>query len=356
MKLIKFDYYLPPKLIAQKPVRPRDSSRLLVLNKKTGKVQHKHFYDLPEFLKSGDVLVFNDSKVFPARLWARKKETGGKIEILLLRKINADTWEVLLGGKGRRVGLELEWALGCGPRAKSFRQRALGKKQIVKAKIMEKLDGGVWKLKFNIKGKKLDEFIEKYGEAPTPPYIKRISNLKEYQTIYAKNKGSAAAPTAGFHFTKRLMNKLKKTGVEFEFVTLHVGLGTFTPVREEKIEKHKMHAEWVEIKKQVAARLNRAMKEKKRIVAVGTTAVRTLEAAYKNGQIKSISQWVNLFIYPGYNFNIIDGMVTNFHLPKSTLLMLVSAFAGSNKIKKAYREAIKKKYRFYSFGDAMLIL
>jgi len=357
MELREFDYNLPTRLIAQEPAKPRDNSRLLVLNRETGEILDKHFYDLPEFLKRGDVLVFNDSKVFPARLRAKKKNTGGKIEVLLLRRINDDTWEALLGGRGKRVGLELELEDKKSKiKDEKYRPGNNGINKKIEISIIKRVDNGIWQLKFSIKGKALDEFIERYGETPTPPYIRRISNLKEYQTIYAKHRGSVAAPTAGLHFTKRLMNKLRKMGVEFEFITLHVGLGTFAPVREQKIEKHRMYAEWAEIKRQVAKKLNKAIKEKRRIIAVGTTVVRALESAYKNGQIKPISCWIDLFIYPGYKYKVVDCMITNFHLPKSTLLMLVSAFAGQDKIRKTYQEAIKKNYRFYSFGDAMLIL
>lgn len=342
MKLSDFDYNLPKELIAQKPIRPRDHSRLLVLDRKTGEIEHYKFYEIEEFLKKGDVLVLNNSKVIPARLLGKKKETGGKIEVLLLRKISPCIWKTLLGGKGRKEGLEIEFE---------------GK---LSGKIIKKLPQGIWHIKFNFKNRKFEKILDKIGEAPVPPYIKikdQKSKVKNfYQTVYAKYKGSVAAPTAGFHFTERLMNRLKKKGVQFEYVTLHVGYGTFQPVKEEQIEKHKMHSEYFSITKEVVKRLNKAKKEKRRIIAVGTTSCRVLESALKPYNHKVILHGkTNLFIYPGYKFKFTDALITNFHLPKSTLLMLVSAFAGKNLIKKVYKEAIKKKYRFYSFGDAMMI-
>ena len=339
MKLSIFNYHLPKKLIAQKPQRPRDHSRLLVLDKKTGKIQHKHFYNIVNFLKKGDVLVLNNTKVFPARLHAKKKETGGKIEVFLLKQ-NKDKWECLLGGKIRREGMELEFKNG------------------LKAKVIKKQPDRTWVLKFNFTGKKFDTILQKIGETPVPPYVKEKSNLRDYQTVYAKHSGSVAAPTAGFHFTKPLINKLKKKGVQFEYVTLHVGLGTFEPVRVKDITKHQMHAEFASIDKKTAQRINKAKKENRRIIAVGTTTVRVLENFVKNnGQLSTVNcqRSINSFIYPGYKFKTVDAMITNFHLPKSTLLMLVSAFAGRGKILKAYRKAVKKKYRFYSFGDGMFI-
>ena len=338
MRTKQFDYHLPKELIAQKPIRPRDHSRLLVVERRTGTISHQRFYRIINYLEKGDVLVLNNSKVIPARLWGKRMGTGGKIEAFLLNKISSNTWEVLLGGKRRRIGLEIK-----------FSQRLSGK-------IFEK-KGDTWLIRFNLKGPSLLGEVYRLGETPTPPYIKAKSNLREYQTTYAKKGGSVAAPTAGFHFTQSLMNRLKKKGIQFEFVTLHVGLGTFQPVKTEKIEDHKMHPEFVSVDKKTAYRLNQAKKEGRRIIAVGTTTIRTLESlANKQGRIRPHQGWINIFIYPGYHFRFVGAIITNFHLPKSTLIMLIAAFVNLSQIKKAYQEAIKKKYRFYSFGDAMLIL
>lgn len=351
----EFSYCLPKELIVQKPVIPRDHCRLLVLQKKDGKILHKYFYQIGGFLKSGDVLVLNDSKVIPARLWGytlidtkidanthtkKHKILGRKMKVLLLRPKTSNIWECLLGGKRRREGLELKFKGG------------------LVGEILKQKENGIWEIKFNIKGKKLEGKIHKVGETPTPPYIKQKAKLKDYQTIYARNEGSVAAPTAGLHFTKSLMSQLKGKGIQLEFITLHVGLGTFAPVKEENIQNHKMHSEYAILKKDTASRLNKAKSQGRRIIAVGTTSARVLEAAVsgKQSAIKPLSNWIDLFIYPGYKFQFIDGLITNFHLPMSTLLMLVCAFAGKDFIFKAYFKAINKKYRFYSFGDAMLIL
>jgi len=357
MKLELFDYQLPKKYIAQKPISPRDHSRLLVLERKSGKISHHQFFEIEKFLEPSDIIVMNNSKVFPARLWGKKEETGGKIEVLLLKKLSPLVWEILIGGKGRKEGLVVNFSQG------------------LKGKVIKKRSGGIWQMQFNCPGKKFQEIIKKIGEAPTPPYIKQKSDLKKYQTVYADKEGSAAAPTAGFHFTKSLINKLKKKGIQFEYVTLHVGFGTFQPVKVKDIEKHKMHSEFVEIKKDVLSRLLKAKKEKRRIIAVGTTSVRVLETVMGRPRINSrlpacgFKGWINLFIHPGFKFKFVDILITNFHLPKSTLLMLVSAFVspcgtsadrsafvGRKNIFKAYQEAMRKKYRFYSFGDAMLII
>ncbi len=346
-----FNYFLPKKLIAQKPMISRDNCKLLVLDRKNNKILNRYFYQIGEFLKQGDVLVLNDSKVIPARIWGnvlidkvdetkKSQILGRKMEVFLLKLKNDSIWECLLGGKRRRVGIELK-----------FKNELVGK-------ILKYKKDGIWEIEFNEKGKKLKKKLHKIGETPTPPYIKRKARLEDYQTVYAKYEGSVAAPTAGLHFTKKLMDQLKKKDIQFEFITLHVGLGTFAPVKEENIQKHKIHSEYAILKKDVAQRLNKAKKQGRRIIAVGTTSTRVLEAAVNNKQLKisSFSGWVDLFIYPGYNFQFIDGLVTNFHLPKTTLLMLVCAFADKDFIFKAYQEAINKKYRFYSFGDAMLIL
>ncbi len=337
MKLSEFDYNLPKKLIAQEPIKPRDYSRLLLLSKNNGEILHKKFYNIINYLQTGDVLVLNNSKVFPARLIG-VKPTGGKIEIFLLHKTKGRGWQCLVGGRGAKVGLEIEF------------------KQKLKCKIFKNNNDGTWEVIFNQPYRKMMEKITKIGLVPLPPYIKRvkkkIADNKNYQTVYADDKkvGSVAAPTAGFHFTPALIKELKKKGVQFEYVTLHVGLGTFLPVKTENIKKHKMHSEWFEVNKKALANIYRAKKEGRKIIAVGTTSVRTLESI--SGKL---SGWTDIFIYPGYKFKIVDALITNFHLPKSTLLMLVSAFASKKNIKKAYKQAIKKKYRFFSYGDAMFI-
>ncbi len=336
MKTKEFDYYLPQSLIAQTPALPRDTSRLMVVFRDTHKIIHDHFYNLEKYLTSDDVLVFNQSKVMPARLQG-KKETGGKIEVLLLKEISPDTWEAQIRGE-LRVG-----------------QKILFEKDLV-GELFEDL--GLTKLiKFNLRGAYLTSKFQDIGEAPLPPYIK--SDPKKfplYQTIYAKEEGSAAAPTAGFHFTQRTFNTLKQKGVSTEFVTLHVGLGTYNPVKTENVEDYQIHSEYFEIDPEVAERLNIEKKSGKEILAVGTTTLRTLESAAVKESLTNLSGDTTLFIYPGYSFKFVDHLLTNFHLPKSSLLMLVSAFAGTDFIKEAYSEAIKEKYRLFSFGDCMLIL
>jgi S-adenosylmethionine:tRNA ribosyltransferase-isomerase len=344
MELKKFDYNLPKNLIAQKPISPRDHSRLLLLSKKNGRILHKHFYDIIDYLKSGDVLVLNNTKVMAARLIGKRAITHGKVEVFLLNKVKTNIWECLIGGHKRKENLEVEFSGG------------------LKAKFLKNNFNGTWNVKFNKSGADFMKLINKIGRVPLPPYIKREQKLKSdqknYQTIYADDKkiGSVAAPTAGFHFTKKLINQLKKKGVQFEYVTLQVGLGTFAPVKVDDITKHKMHAEYVEVNKKTINNIIKAKKQGRRIIAVGTTSVRTLESVFKKVSVKNQAFWTDIFIYPGYKFKIIDGLITNFHLPKSTLLMLVSAFASREKIFKAYQQAIKKKYRFFSYGDAMLII
>ncbi len=341
MKLSLFNYNLPKNLIAQQPVKPRDHSRLMVIDKKTKRIEHRRFFDLPEFLEKGDVLVLNNTKVYPARLWAKKKTTGGKIEVLLLKQLKGKTWEVLIGGKIRREGIVLEFTKG------------------LEGQVMKKMSDGVWQIKFNKPRTDFWRIIEQIGVAPTPPYIKVKSKKekvkRDYQTVFANRTGSVAAPTAGLHFTKRLLSKLKKKGVQIEYITLHVGFGTFQPVKVDDVEKHKMHPEWDETEKGTIQRLKKAKKEGRRIVAVGTTSVRTLETVIIKKSNQDFKGWINLFIYPGYKFRFVDVLITNFHLPKSTLLMLVSALAGSQFIQNCYKIAVRKKYRFYSFGDAMFI-
>jgi S-adenosylmethionine:tRNA ribosyltransferase-isomerase len=359
MKLSLFNYHLPKELIAQTPAEPRDTAGLLVYNSNTQGITNDKFFNLPKYLQSGDVLVFNNTKVFPARL-IMKKPTGGKIEIFLLKEIKSGVWECLVGG---RLPAVVPMDIGTMTDKGQF---FLSLKNL-KADVLKKFDDGRYLIKFNLTGEKFLKFIEKNGETPLPPYIKTKDNKnirKKYQTIYAKYFGSVAAPTAGLHFTKKLLANLKKRGIQIEFATLHVGLGTFQPVKTDEIEKHKMHAEFAILDKETSARLNYYKKQGRRIIAVGTTSARLLEAvADKNGKLKPIKKEVNIFIYPGYKFKFVDALITNFHLPKSTLLMLVSSFLGQGKYKtagikimqKIYATAIKKKYRFYSFGDGMLI-
>lgn len=338
MKLSEFDFNLPKNLIAQKPASPRDSCRLMVLDRGTGTIRHDGFYNIGKYLRPGDVLVLNNSKVLPARLIG-KKSTGGKVEILLLKHISPGAWQCLVGFVPIRqqVGLKIKFS---------------GK---LNGEIIKRA-GDTAVVKFNLSGAKLMEQIFKIGQPPTPPYIKRLAKSSEYQTVYAEKFGSVAAPTAGMHFTKLLMKKLKKMGVEIEYITLHVGLGTFQPVKVDDIKKHEMHAEYFELDKKTAERLTAAKHAGRRIVACGTTTVRVLESCAQNGKLRAKSGETDIFIYPGYKFKIIDDLLTNFHVPKSTLIMLVAAFAGKKFIDRAYQSAIKKKYRFYSFGDSMLIL
>ncbi len=345
MELNDFNYNLPQQLIAQEPCQPRDHARLLVYDRKLGKTKHDFFYNLTNFLSANDVLVFNNTKVFPARLIGYK-DSGGKIEIFLLKKIKYNIWQVLVGGKRKQQGTKI-----------FFNKKLLGT-------LLKHNPDNTWEIKFNLTGKKFWQVLNKIGQTPLPPYIKKNAKLSDYQTIYAKKIGSVAAPTAGFHFTKNLLYKLIKQGVQIEYITLHVGLGTFAPIKTKYISRHHLHAEWVKIDKNTANQLNHAKQQGKRIIAVGTTTVRTLEAlTNNNGRIKPANKWINIFIYPGFKFKFIDGLITNFHLPQSSLLMLVAAFLtkaknkrlGINKLHKIYNLAIKKKYRFYSFGDGMYI-
>ncbi len=341
MLVSEFDYHLPRELIAQEPINPRDHAKMLVVSKVSEKFEHQHFYDLPKFLKKGDVLVFNNTKVFKARLFGKIADTEAKAEIFLLRPLQNNQWEVLLKpGKKLFSGITVQFnfELGC--------------------KIIEKPVDGMAIAEFNQTPSQVLKISDKIGHVPIPPYIKNEpTDADDYQTVYAKVVGSVAAPTAGFHFTEKLLNEIKKIGVQVEFVTLHVGLGTFLPVKTEKIEDHKMHSEWVEVSKQTAEAINQAKSEGRRVIAVGTTTARTLEGVAKTQrELKKFSGDINIFITPGFKFKVIDGLITNFHLPKSTLLMLVSALAGRDKISKAYQVAIDQKYKFFSFGDAMLIL
>ncbi len=339
MDIQLFDYYLPRELIAQEPITPRDTSKLLVFDKKTKAIKHDRFLNLIKYLRTDDVLVFNNTKVFPARLFGHK-ETGGKIEVFLLRNIDSYKWEVLIGGKIRQEGMKLLFDKG------------------LNAKVVKKLSVGVWQIVFNKPKNKLFKIVEKIGHTPTPPYVKKEAKLNDYQTVYAEKVGSVAAPTAGFHFTKRLLGKLKKQGIQMEYVTLHVGYGTFQPLKVKDITKHKIHEEFAEVKNQVIKRLYRAKQDGRRVIAVGTTTVRVLESVFKKRKpslIKSYKGWLDIFIYPGYKYKFVDAMITNFHLPKSSLLMLISAFIGRQNTISIYKKAVKLKYRFYSFGDGMFL-
>lgn len=339
MNLSDFDYNLPEELIAQTPIKTRDQSRLMVLDKKTGTIKHKHFHDILEELQSGDVLVLNDTKVIPARLIGKKTSTGAVIELLLLKDLGNNIWECLSRpAKRLKVGTIVTFS------------------EKLQAEVVEKKDEGIVHVKLLYQGI-LMEILDELGEMPLPPYIhEKLKEKDRYQTVYAKNIGSAAAPTAGLHFTKELLEEIKKKGVEVLFITLHVGLGTFRPVEEKNILDHHMHSEFYQMTKEVADRLNLAKKEHRKIYAVGTTSTRTLEAImHEYHEFRECSGNTEIFIYPGFEFQAIDGLITNFHLPKSTLLMLVSALASREIILNAYKEAVKGKYRFFSFGDAMFI-
>ncbi len=340
MKLEEFDYYLPEELIAQTPLEKRDSSRLLVLDKKTKEYEDKHFYDIIDYLEEGDTLVLNDTKVLPARLIGEKEDTKAVIEVLLLKNTEKDTWECLVK-PARRIKVGTTVIFGNGK---------------LKAKCIKEADEGIRYFEFSYSGIFL-EVLEELGTMPLPPYIhEKLKDQSRYQTVYAKEVGSAAAPTAGLHFTKELLERISDKGINIAYITLHVGLGTFRPVNVEKIEEHKMHSEYYHMSKDVADLLNKTKKSKKRIIAVGTTSTRTLETIMtKYGEFKECSGWTDIFIYPGYEFKGIDALITNFHLPKSTLVMLVSALAGREAILKAYTHAVNEKYRFFSFGDAMFI-
>ena len=342
MKTSDFDYHLPESSIAQTPAEPRDSSRLLVLNRTTGNIEHKIFRDLVDYLKPNDLLILNRTRVIPARIFA-KKETGGQVELLLLRRRDGLTWEALVGGKGLRVGKKVQ--IEDGPNAE----------------IIEILEGSERLIKFS---EPIEPYFSKVGNVPLPPYIhEKLNDPERYQTVYSRDVGSAAAPTAGLHFTPQLLDELKEKGVKIAYVTLHVGLDTFAPVTEENPEEHKIHTEWCELPQETADLINQTKSSGGRVIAVGTTSVRTLESAAsqssvvnRKSKIEAFTGSTDIFILPGYQFEVVDAMITNFHLPKSTLIMLVSAFAGREKILETYNIAIREGYRFYSFGDAMLIV
>jgi S-adenosylmethionine:tRNA ribosyltransferase-isomerase len=340
MKTDEFDYYLPENQIAQNPLKKRDSSKLMILDRKTGEIEHKVFHDIIDYLNEGDVLVLNDTKVIPARLIGTKEETNATIEVLLLKNIEGDTWECLTKPAKRiKEGTIISFGDG-----------------LLKAKCVEIGDEGIRNLTFIYTGI-FYEILDKLGSMPLPPYIKeKLEDKDRYQTVYAKNRGSAAAPTAGLHFTKELLEQLEKKGITICYLTLHVGLGTFRPVNVEDVTTHKMHSEFYSLSKKTAEILSNAKNNHQRIISVGTTTTRTLETVMnKYGEFKECSGWTDIFIYPGYKFKAIDGLITNFHLPKSTLIMLVSAFASKEIILNAYKIAVKNNYRFFSFGDAMFI-
>ncbi|MDA8235965.1 MAG: tRNA preQ1(34) S-adenosylmethionine ribosyltransferase-isomerase QueA [Clostridia bacterium] len=338
MKVSDFDYYLPEELIAQEPVEPRDASRLLVLAKEAGPVEHRVFRDVVEYLRPDDTLVVNNTKVIPARLFAEKEGTGARIEVVLLTRLDKDRWEVLVKpGKRARPGTGLVFGEG-----------------LLTAQVVDTTEAGGRILEFSYQGA-FEEVLDRLGQMPLPPYItKELADKNRYQTVYAKTEGSAAAPTAGLHFTPALLDIIREKGVNVVEVLLHVGLGTFRPVKVEDITQHQMHAEFYSISSETAEIINST---KGRVIAVGTTSVRAVEsAAIGGGMVQAGSGWTDIFIYPGYEFKVIDGLITNFHLPKSTLLMLISALAGRERVLDAYRIAVEERYRFFSFGDAMVIL
>lgn len=340
MQLEDFDYYLPEELIAQTPLEKRDSSRLLVLDKNTGSIEHKQFPNILDYMNEGDTLVLNDTKVLPARLIGIKEETGAVIEVLLLKDVQGDTWECLTK-PAKRVHVGTIISFGNGE---------------LKAKCIEEGEDGIRKYELIYEGILL-EILEKLGTMPLPPYIhEKLEDQSRYQTVYARNVGSSAAPTAGLHFTNELLDKVKEKGINITYVTLHVGLGTFRPVQEDNILDHKMHTEYYEMSEETANLLAKTRQNGNKIIAVGTTSVRTLETIMtKYNEFKKCSGTTDIFIYPGYKFKSIDYLITNFHLPKSTLIMLVSALAGRENVLNAYNEAVKEKYRFFSFGDSMII-
>lgn len=340
MKTSDFKFDLPPELIAQDPLEDRASSRLLLLDRTTGNTAHHIFHDIGQYLNPGDCLVLNNTKVIPARLLGLKEDTGASVEVLLLKRKENDIWETLVKpGKKLRPGAKLVFGEG-----------------LLHAEVLEVVEEGNRLVKFYYDGI-FEEVLDKLGEMPLPPYIThKLMDKNRYQTVYAKYEGSAAAPTAGLHFTKELLAHLEEKGIDIAYVTLHVGLGTFRPVKVEEITEHHMHSEYYQITKEAADKINKAKKNRKRVICVGTTSCRTVEsAADENGYLEECCDNTSIFIYPGYKFKVLDGLITNFHLPESTLVMLVSALAGRENVLNAYKEAIDEKYRFFSFGDAMFI-
>ena len=340
MKTKDFDYELPPELIAQTPIERRDASRLLCLDKHTGAFSHHHFYELPDFLQSGDCLILNDSRVLPARLLGQRLPGGGACEVLLLIDRGENTWECIVRpGKHLRKGAKMRFGDG-----------------ELTAEVTEVLPDGNRMVRFTYEGIFL-EVLEHLGKMPLPPYIKEeLQDRERYQTVYSRVSGSAAAPTAGLHFTKELLEKIRKKGVGIGYVTLHVGLGTFRPVKEDEIEQHDMHSEYCIVPQETADLINATRAHGGRVICVGTTSCRTIESwAAEDGTMKASAGWTDIYIYPGYRFKVMDALITNFHLPQSTLLMLVSALAGRENVLRAYEEAVRERYRFFSFGDAMFI-
>ena len=340
MKVKDFNFQLPQELIAQDPLKDRSASRLLILNKETGKIQHESFKNIVQYLSPNDCLVLNNTKVIPARLIGAKEKTGGKVELLLLERKEKDIWEVMVKpGKKARPGDKIIFGDG-----------------LLKATIQSVVEGGNRHVRFEYQGV-FEQVLDQLGEMPLPPYIThQLEDKERYQTVYAKYEGSAAAPTAGLHFTQELLEQIQEKGVQIAYVTLHVGLGTFRPVKADDIEQHQMHAEYYWIDPQEAKKINEVKAKGGRVIAVGTTSSRTLEScADTNGMVKAQKGWTDIFIYPGYSFKVVDALITNFHLPESTLIMLVSALAGRENVMRAYQEAVDQKYRFFSFGDAMFI-
>ena len=341
MKTSDYYYDLPEELIAQTPLERRDSSRLFVLGRKTGAIEHKHFYDIVDYLGEGDCLIMNDSRVLPARLYGVKKETGARVEFLLLTQREQNVWECL-AGPGKKARENTEFIFGDG---------------VMTAKVLEVLENGNRLVEFYSE-ENFFAALDRLGEMPLPPYItEKLLDKERYQTVYSRETGSAAAPTAGLHFTKELMDRIRAKGVKIGYVTLHVGLGTFRPVKVDDVTQHKMHSEHYQIPEETAQLIRETKRSGGRVISVGTTSCRTLEtAAQKYGEVKACDGWTDIFIYPPYEFKVLDGLITNFHLPESTLIMLVSAFAGYDNVMNAYKEAVREKYRFFSFGDAMLII
>lgn len=341
MKTSDFYYDLPEELIAQTPLEPRDSSRLMILHKKTGEIEHRHFYDILDYLNEGDCLIMNDSRVLPARIYGVKDETNANVEFLLLNCIEGKKWEAL-AKPGKRAKIGTSFSFGDG---------------LMHCKVIDILDDGNRILEFECEGN-FYENLDKLGQMPLPPYIhEKLKDKERYQTVYSREIGSAAAPTAGLHFTKELMKKAQEKGVKIGFVTLHVGLGTFRPVKVDDVTKHKMHSEHYDMSEETAALINETHRNGGRVFCVGTTSCRTVESvAKREGEIKASDGMTDIFIYPGFEFKAMDCLITNFHLPESTLIMLVSAFAGYDNIMNAYNTAVAEKYRFFSFGDAMLIV
>ena len=341
MKTSDFDYHLPPKFVAQTPVEPRDQSRLMILHRASGAIEHRRFHEVGDYLESGDCLVFNNSRVIPARLLGQKSDSAVNVELLLLRRLDINVWEALVR-PGRKLGVGARINLGNGPNDPNT---------LMTAEVLERGEGGIRVLRFSD-----ERFLQQIGEVPLPPYIHTpLAQPERYQTVYAQVEGSVAAPTAGLHFTPRLLGELQQRGVRFAFVTLHIGLDTFRPVRVEDPRHHPIHKEYGELSSEAAASLNQTRKEGKRVIAVGTSTVRLIEAATQTATVQPFVGWVDLFILPGHRFRTTDAAITNFHLPRSTLLMLVSAFAGRDCILRAYEQAKSLGYRFYSLGDAMLI-